>query len=346
MPDPRRPDEPEPIADAASVFDSGELRVVKPRQPAPAPVGPEAADEDEGYGLELDPAPPPRPTPPPVFIDEPEADVAPLPMTGQRPGVRPKSASREVEEPGPAPVQRTPITTRPTAKSRAQAGASSGSSNDPGDEDDESEGERSEVDPEWSRSLEWGPDVVRVALVGLATLVLLWFTSGSMKLMALAFLVGGAATVLLAYPILITLERPVRITPEHAVGDFYAAASHHFPHYRRMWLLLSAAGRESGPFRDFDHFRAAWRGRIESWKRDRAGRFTPLRFEVGDFRADKSTGKSTTTASYSVRIFVRGEDDSRPLAAYNVSHGLIKGSDRMWYLNRGSLPTGRGQVDL
>ena len=33
------------------------------------------------------------------------------------------------------------------------------------------------------------------------------------------------------------------MTPEQAVKDYYAAASHHFPHYRRMWLLLSADGQ-------------------------------------------------------------------------------------------------------
>ena len=119
---------------------------------------------------------------------------------------------------------------------------------------------------------------------------------------------GGAATVLLSYPLLITLERPVRITPEQAVTDFFAAASHHFPHYRRMWLLLSSAGRESGPFPTFDDFRDHWKGRIEGWRaRPGAGKFAPLKFEVEDFRADKSTGKSTSKADYTVRVFLRDQ---------------------------------------
>ena len=58
----------------------------------------------------------------------------------------------------------------------------------------------------------------------------------------LILLVGGLGAVVLSYPILITLERPVRITPEQAARDYFGALSHHFPHYRRMWLLLSARG--------------------------------------------------------------------------------------------------------
>ena len=151
-------------------------------------------------------------------------------------------------------------------------------------------------------------------------------------------MLGGAATVLLAYPMLITLERPVRITPEQAVTDFFAAASHHVPHYRRMWLLLSSAGRESGPFGDFDDFRDHWKGRIEGWKASRgAGKFAPLTFEVEDFQADKSTGMSTSRADYTVLISLRDREDIGPIESIKMAHGLVKGPDRMWYLNRGRL---------
>jgi hypothetical protein len=142
---------------------------------------------------------------------------------------------------------------------------------------------------------------------------------------------------------LITMERPVRITPEQAVTDFFAAASHHVPNYRRMWLLLSAAGRASGPFRGFDDFREHWKGRIEGWRASRgAGKFAPLTFEVEDFKADKSTGQSTSKADYTVRIVPRGSPGAAPIASYRMTHGLVKGPDRMWYLNRGVLPSGAG----
>ena len=60
-------------------------------------------------------------------------------------------------------------------------------------------------------------------------------------ILLLTLLLGGMVAVVLSYPILITLERPVRITPEQALRDYYGSLSHHLPHFRRMWLLLSTA---------------------------------------------------------------------------------------------------------
>ena len=62
--------------------------------------------------------------------------------------------------------------------------------------------------------------------------------------LAMIVLVGGAGAVLLSYPILITLERPVRMTPEQALRDYYGALSHQSPHFRRMWLLLGKDGQD------------------------------------------------------------------------------------------------------
>ncbi len=56
---------------------------------------------------------------------------------------------------------------------------------------------------------------------------------------------GAVGLLLLCYPLFITMERPIRITPEQAVNDYYAALSHSIPHTRRMWLLLSEEGRYS-----------------------------------------------------------------------------------------------------
>ena len=137
----------------------------------------------------------------------------------------------------------------------------------------------------------------------------------------LAFLVlvaGGVTLVLLSYPILITLERPVRITPEQAVRDFYSAVSHHLPHYRRMWLLLSDEGRISGSFASLEGFQSYWKQRIEHMRAaGRASGFTPLKFHVDEFRSERSAGKSEVDASYSVIVSVRGrgrrKDRSRPM---------------------------------
>ena len=336
MPDPSRPDDAEPIADAASAFDSGELRAFQPPKETPAAA---EASPGGGYDLEVDPYAGSTLGPDPVSIDP-----DPLPMTGQRAGKRVRA---EIDPPAAAePEPEPPPPPRAEARARPKPKPTPEPAEGPDDEDsrdfgDDSDAEGAEVDPVWSRAAEWGPDLVRVALAGLGTLVLLWLTSGSFTLASLVLLLGGSATVLLCYPILITLERPVRITPQQAVTDFFAAASHHFPHYRRMWLLLSPAGRASGSFRDFEHFRTHWRGRVESWKRDRAGKYTPLRFEVVDFMGDKSTGQSSAKATYTVHIYVRGQDDQGPVASYKMAHGLSKGPDRMWYLNLGALPSGR-----
>ncbi len=200
--------------------------------------------------------------------------------------------------------------------------------------------EVSEVDPVWTRMGEWGPDLVRVGAVGLGTLFLAWLVGIFSGLGMLVLLLGGAATVLLSYPLLITMERPVRITPEQAVLDFYAAASHHFPHYRRMWLLLSVVGRESGKFRTFEAFRGYWAGQIERWRREGGvGKYTPLKFEVDAFRSDKSTGKETSRADYTVNVYIRDREEVGPIETFRMAHGLAKGPDRMWYLNRGVLET-------
>ena len=102
----------------------------------------------------------------------------------------------------------------------------------------------------WSRSAEWGGTVLTLVGASLMLMALLYVLL-SFEEFGLAFCVlvaGGLALAVLSYPILITLERPVRITPEQAVRDYFAALSHHMPHYRRMWLLLSSVGRSAGGF--------------------------------------------------------------------------------------------------
>jgi hypothetical protein len=302
MPEPSRPEDTKPIANAASLFDTDEVRPIHAPPVASTAAG--ASKASDGYDLEADPFP---------AIDDPPRPVV-LPEPVERPKAPPKPKPRAAQAPDPELTGSSEFAT-----------------------------EAAEVYPVWTRNAEWGPDLVRVAIAGLVTLVLLYFGSFNFLLFLMILGLGGAATVLLAYPLLITLERPVRITPEQAVTDFFAAASHHVPHYRRMWLLLSSAGRASGPFRDFDDFRDHWKGRIEGWRASRgASKFAPLEFEVEDFQADKSTGKSTSKADYTVRILLRDQPDAGPVASFRMNHGLVKGPDRMWYLNRGVLPTGPG----
>ena len=155
--------------------------------------------------------------------------------------------------------------------------------------------------------------------------------------MGLILLVGGLGAVVLGYPILITLERPVRITPEQAARDYFGALSHHFPHYRRMWLLLSATGRTSPQFASYEGFKAYWIARLGQLHEGHAGRFSPLVFEVEEFHAEKSAGKTEIDARFRLRVLVRGRHGEGPIWSMLLERSFVRGPDSMWYLNEGTI---------
>ena len=146
------------------------------------------------------------------------------------------------------------------------------------------------VDEVWTRWAEWGPDVIRLVAVAGLLLVLLYFALTSFWFTT-AFLIlvgGGVVLLLLSYPLFITMERPIRITPEQAVNDYYAALSHSVPHIRRMWLLLSSEGRSSRFFHSFNEFNTYWNEKLKSLKPAKGGRFNTLVFSVQDFKSEKA----------------------------------------------------------
>jgi hypothetical protein len=195
------------------------------------------------------------------------------------------------------------------------------------------------VDTVWSRGAEWGPNLLVVGAWLFAVALIVYFLMGwDIWIALLVLLVGLAAAVVLSYPILITLERPVRITPEQAVRDFYGALSHHVPHYRRMWLLLSRAGRTTSSYGSFEGFKAYWKDKLRTIKGDRAGAMTPLVFEVENFRGDKSAGKSQVLVHFTLKISVRGRRQAGPISSIPGEVGLVRGPDKMWYLESGTLP--------
>jgi hypothetical protein len=198
----------------------------------------------------------------------------------------------------------------------------------------------SRVSQTWTRWAEWGPTLVTVAVAALATVALTWLLFDIDNLMpaVLAFLIGMAATVVLSYPIVTTLERPVRMTPEQAARDFLGALEHHRPHYRRMWLLLSDQGRACGSYGSFEGFRTYWTARMASLRGSRVGANTPLVFRVEGFKGPKSAGLDTTEASFTVVVLARGHRREAPLAILPVRMSFSRGPDRQWYLDRGTLP--------
>jgi hypothetical protein len=199
------------------------------------------------------------------------------------------------------------------------------------------------VEQTWSRWAEWGPNLIAVGAWVALLLLLVYFVFGQ-EFYSLAFvllLVGLLVAVVLSYPMLITLERPVRVTPEQALRDYYGALSHHVPHLRRMWLLLSTAGRVSTAFGSFEGFKGYWREELGRLRGGRAGALTPLVFEIVNFKSEKSAGKARIDASFTVNVSVRGRRSDGPIHTIPASISLVRGPDNMWYLENGALPRGQ-----
>jgi hypothetical protein len=206
--------------------------------------------------------------------------------------------------------------------------------------------DQSKLDPStlveeiWSRPGEWGGTLIVVGAC-LAVALLVFFFCWETELYGagfLALLIGGLAAVVLSYPMVITLERPVRITPEQALRDFYGALSHHLPHFRRMWLLLSKAGRVSTGYGSYEGFKSYWTARLGRLRQGHAGTWTPLVFEVEDFKADKSAGKVKIDTEFRLNVSVRGQRQAGPIHSIPMRMSLVRGPDKMWYLESGTLP--------
>jgi hypothetical protein len=197
------------------------------------------------------------------------------------------------------------------------------------------------VEQVWSRSAEWGLTITVVAVVAVVLFIVLYSLVAN-ELFGPAVIVliaGGLGLAFLAYPMLITLERPVRMTPEQALNDFYGALAHHFPHYRRMWLLLSTAGRTSGSFATFEGFSKYWTDRLGQLRGERVGSFTPLKFQVAEFKSEKSAGVSEISVQFKLEVSARGQTAQGPIATIPMQMDLVRGPDRMWYLCKGTLPS-------
>jgi hypothetical protein len=247
----------------------------------------------------------------------------------------------DVPEPAaaPAPAPASPIKDQ---NPKAQTGKRREEVNPAKPQDDSNLDPSDLVQETWSRQSEWGLNLVIVGAWLVFFLLLLYIVTGQ-NLWGLAFfllIIGGLVTAVLSYPILITLERPVRVTPEQAARDYFSALSHHVPHFRRMWLLLSTAGRVSSSFASFEGFKGYWKDRLGRLRQGRAGPLTPLVFEVINFKAEKSAGKIQIDATFSVNVSIRGQRLAGAIHTIPASISLVRGPDKMWYLENGTLPRG------
>jgi len=264
-----------------------------------------------------------------LFREEPASSRAGAGPPAPPPGGDPSGYDLEQveEQAGTAPDVGRPVAPvlprKPRGEPRPQAAASP---------------DEATVDQVWSRAAEWGPNLTLLGVVGLVDILLVYSISSDVGLAFLLLLAGAAALLVLSYPIMITLERPVRITPEQAVSDFYGSLSHYVPHYRRMWLLLSSAGRASTSFSTYQGFKNYWKARLAQLRGDRAGSFTPLLFKIEEFKSEKSAGLSAVEAKFTVKVYLARKDNEEPIDSIRVEAGLVRGPDQMWYLNRGTLP--------
>ena len=282
-----------------------------PRQPLPPDDQSKAADASFLFGDEA-----------PAAKSRPERSPRPGPIEGGYD----LEGGDPIEDEAP-PVPRAPIAPR-TAKPKTK----------PKDEPSRP-AEEARVDELWTRGAEWGPSLIPVGLVGVVAFVIFYIllTNGQFGTSLLALLVGGAVMLALAYPIFITLERPVRMTPEQAVKDYFGALSHYFPHYRRAWLLLSTPGKNDRDFTTLAEFRAFWKRRRAEILSNGGKPGAAMSVDVRDFKADKSAGKTAVDATFTVVVNSGGDASATTLDTIRVQMGLAKGSDNMWYLNSGKI---------
>jgi hypothetical protein len=198
--------------------------------------------------------------------------------------------------------------------------------------------EEVELEHIWTRWDEWWPTVLTLVGGALFLFWLIWVTFSAEELgrPILLLLMGGAVLLVLSYPILITLERPVRITPEQALQDYFDALSHWLPHYRRMWLLLGAPSQDEPPFHSFGPFQTYWKRRLGQIKSAHRQGIGPLVFKIAAYKSEKSGGKTTINARYTVEVR-RGRGEGHLLATFRDSQRLVRGPDRMWYLTKARL---------
>ena len=234
-----------------------------------------------------------------------------------------------------APVFTPPPAARPKPKATARPRSA-----DDGDDDFGPAAEGARVDRPWSRWGEWGPDLRNLVIAAAVWMFVLYVAGNNgagLGTLFVLFVAGVGALLVLCYPMAITMERPVRMTPEQAVRDYFAALAHFRPHYRRMWLLLSSAGQDSSAYHDFAGFRVSWQRTLARLREGKAPGRSPLIFQIQDFRSEKSAGKTALNAKFTLSVRAPG-DGGAELGSYRMAIGLVRGPDKMWYLNDGALP--------
>lgn len=196
----------------------------------------------------------------------------------------------------------------------------------------------------WSRGREWGLSVVPPIVLGIGTIAATVYFLGfaetvSLGRALLSLIVGGALTLIAAIPLLATLEPPLRMVPEHALKEFYAALSAGRPQYKRMWLMLTEEAKSSRSFNGYAAFRSYWRKQLKHLSRGGGGLWNTLEFRVINFKSPQSKDANDVHARYELEVVDARSKNTVALFADTID--VFRGPDRMWHMNRGTLPETR-----
>ena len=180
-------------------------------------------------------------------------------------------------------------------------------------------------------------DELRYVLMIPLTLVVLGvvaFMPNSRVLVGVFMVLAGLAGA--GYLVAISLERPVRVTPEQGVREYFGALDHHLPNFRRMYLLLTDDAKEVPEFHTYQCFRAHWNYRLAQIRPAEAG-FRPVVAKVKKFNAQYTHSRKWASATFVLEFSLRGLE-GEPLTSYKMNCDLVKAPDGMWYLNEGRIP--------
>lgn len=208
---------------------------------------------------------------------------------------------------------------------------------------------RDDIQP-WTRFRESRSDFVRMTVAGLSTIILAWLFSGwsTIHLAGGICIVGTAVVAIMAYPLIVGLERPIRMSPERAVHDYFESLEHHGPLYRRMWIFLTPEAQNCRSFSDYDSFKLYWKQRVKEWRhRGNAWPQTPVVISVDQFQSKPdASDPNKSLLKFSIAVSLRGHRSRGPIASYKLSWTAFRGPDRQWYLADGNLPEVQSSTEL
>ena len=140
----------------------------------------------------------------------------------------------------------------------------------------------------WSRLRESKTDILRMTIVVLCTMILAWIFAdwNTIHLAGWICVLGTGLLAVMAYPLAVGFERPIRMSPERAVRDYFESLEHHGPLYRRMWIFLAPEGQSSRSYADYESFRLYWKQRVREWQhRGNAWPMTPVAITIDRFES-------------------------------------------------------------